>query len=199
APRWTVAWLNGLVDRQNGYLDKAITEFRAVPDDRYPELHQRGFHFSKDYEVINELGVTLFERSKLERADRSRQQDFLKQAAEQFEKTLAIDSENVAAHHNLHLIYAQLGNDKRAEEHRQLHERFRPDDNARDNAIAIHRRANRAADHAAQATVIYPLQRPGAFELDLKSFSASSTGPLTEAERMQAAIGSQTEFSPESD
>src|SRR4029434_9983953 len=86
APRGTVAWLNGLVDRQNGYLDKAITEFRSVLEDRYPELDQRGFDFGKDYEVINELGVTLFERSKLERADRSRQQDFLRQAAEHFEK-----------------------------------------------------------------------------------------------------------------
>ena len=56
APRWTVAWLNGLVNKQNGYLDKAIAEFRSILEDRYPELDKRGFDFSKDYEVINELG-----------------------------------------------------------------------------------------------------------------------------------------------
>ena len=62
--------LNGLVNKQNGYLDKAISEFRSILEDRYPELDQRGFDFSKDYEVINEYAQTLFERSKLERAQR---------------------------------------------------------------------------------------------------------------------------------
>ena len=164
APRWTVAWLNGLVNKQNGYLDKAITEFRSILEDRYPELDQRGFDFGKDYEVINELGQTLFERSKLERgpANKAQQEIFLGQAAERFRQTLALDSENVTAHYNLALIYAQLGQEKLAAEHRQAHERFRPDDNARDRAISIQRRQNAAADHAAQAIVIYPLQRPGA-------------------------------------
>ena len=47
----------------------------------------------------------------------------------------------------------------------QEHEKYLPDYNAQDRAISIARRANPAADHAAQATVIYPLQRPGAPEL----------------------------------
>jgi tetratricopeptide (TPR) repeat protein len=133
-------------------------------EDRYPELDQRGFDFSKDYEVINELGQTLFERAKLERGDGNKPQRevFLQEAVEQFEKTLALDSENLTAHYNLALIYDQLGQEKLAEEHRKLHERYRPDDNARDRAISIARRSNPAADHAAQAIVIYSLQRPGA-------------------------------------
>ena len=164
APRWTMAWLNGLVNKQNGFLDKAITELRSVLEDRYPELDRRGFDFSKDYEVINELGQTLFERAKLERspAAKSRRDEFLNQAVEQFQRTLALDSENLTAHHNLALIYSQLGDEARAEKHRKEHERFRPDDNARDRAIAIHRRQNPAADHAAQNVVIYTLQRQGA-------------------------------------
>ncbi|MEO8428463.1 MAG: tetratricopeptide repeat protein [Verrucomicrobiota bacterium] len=161
APPWTVAWFNGLVNKQNGFLDKAITEFRSILEDRYPELDQRGFDFSKDYEVINEFGQTLFERAKLERgeANRGRQRAFLEQAARQFEKTLELDSENLTAHYNLALIHTQLGNKKLATEHRQLHERYRPDDNARDRAVSIARRSNAAADHAAQAIVIYSLQR----------------------------------------
>jgi len=164
APRWTIAWLNGLVNKQNGFLDKAISEFRSVLEDRYPELDRRGFDFSKDYEVINELGQTLFERAKLERspAAKSRRDEVLNQAAEQFQKTLALDSENLTAHYNLALIYSQLGDETRAQKHRKEHERYRPDDNARDRAIAIHRRKNPAADHAAQNVVIYPLQRQGA-------------------------------------
>jgi len=180
APRWTIAWLNGLVNKQNGYLDKAISEFRSILEDRYPELDQRGFDFSKDYEVINEYAQTLFERSKLERDTKEAQQDFLKQAATQFEKTLAIDSENVTAHYNLALIYHQLGDDKLAAEHQVLHERYRPDDNARDRAVVIHRRRNPAADHAAQATVIYSLQRPGAPGLPSPSQTAAIRATLTD-------------------
>ena len=162
APRWTLAWLNGLVNKQNGYLDRAIADFRSVLEDRYPELDRRGFDFSKDYEVINELAQTYFERAKLDRRDPERQRDWLRLAAAEFEKTLRLDSENVTAHYNLALIHAQLGDESRATEHRRLHERYRRDDNARDRAIAVARRRDPAADHAAQAIVIYPLQRAGA-------------------------------------
>ena len=81
APRWTVAWFNGLVDEQNGFPDKAIAEFRSILEDRYPELDQRGFDFSKDYEVINELGQTYFERAQMERGHPERQKEFLNLAA----------------------------------------------------------------------------------------------------------------------
>src|SRR6185503_8492945 len=89
APPWTVAWFNGLVNKQNGFLDKAITEFRSILEDRYPQLEQRGFDFSKDYEVINELGQTLFERAKLERgeANRAKRESLLHDAATQFKNT----------------------------------------------------------------------------------------------------------------
>jgi tetratricopeptide (TPR) repeat protein len=166
-PRWTVAWFSGLVNKQNGYLDKAITEFKSILEDRYPELDQRGFDFSKDYEVLNELGQTLFERAKMERGEARKEQreGLLRQAMDRFQATLALDSENLTAHYNLALIHAQLGNTAQAAEHRRLHEKYRPDDNARDRAVTIARRNNPAADHAAQAIVIYPSQRPGAFGL----------------------------------
>jgi len=157
APRWLVAWLNGQVNKQNGFLDKAITEFRSILEDRYPELDERGFDFGKDYIVINELGQTYFERAKQERSNPSAQRELLQKAAEQFKNTFALDSENVTAHYNLALIYSQLGETALASEHRRLHERYRPDDNASDRAIAIERRRNPAADNAAKATVIYSL------------------------------------------
>ena len=165
APRWTVAWFNGLVNKQNGFLDQAITEFRSILEDRYPELDRRGFDFSKDYEVINELGQAYFERAKMERMDVSRQKEFLLKSIEQFKRTLELDSENVMAHYNLGLLYAQLGDESKANYHRKEHEKYVPDYNAQDRASSIARRSDPAADHAAQATVIYPLQRPGAPEL----------------------------------
>jgi tetratricopeptide (TPR) repeat protein len=172
APQWTVAWLIGSVNKQNGYLDEAIKQFRSVLEDRYPELEQRQFDFSLDYEIINELGQTYFERSKAERGDKIKQREFLDLAIERFQKTLQIDPENLTAHYNLALIYAQTGKSDLADQHRKLHERYRPDDNARDRAIAIHRAKNPAADHAAQSIVIYNLQRPGAFELEKSAASS---------------------------
>jgi tetratricopeptide (TPR) repeat protein len=174
APRWTIAWFNGLVNKQNGFLDKAIAEFRSILEDRYPELDRRGFDFSKDYEVLNELGQTYYERSKMERDNPERQKEFLSLAAGTFQKTLELDSENLTAHYTLSLIYAQLGDEEKATHHRQEHQKYLPDYNAQDRAVSIARRADPAANHAAQATVIYPLQRPGAPDLgrEIKDFSA---------------------------
>ena len=122
--------------------------------------------------------------AKLERGDANRaaREDFLRQAAEHFQNTLALDSENLTAHYNLALIYEQLGDTQRAATHRQLHERYRPDDNARDRTISIHRRQNPAADHAAQAIVIYDLQRAGAPELPSAKSAISATQKTAAAE-----------------
>ena len=163
-PTWTVNWLTGLVNRGQGRLEAAIDNFRSVLTDRTPVMIERGFDFSKDYRVINELGLTLFERSKQFRGESGKQQreGLLQEAAAMFERTLEFDSEDVSAHYNLSLIYAQLGDEKLAEKHRELHARYKPDDNARDRAIALARKKYPAADKAAEAVVIYPLQRAGA-------------------------------------
>ena len=52
-----------------------------------------------------------------------------------------------------------------AEKHLAFYRKYKPDDNARDRAIVIHRSANPAANHAAEAIVIYDLRRDGAHEL----------------------------------
>ncbi|MFM8880262.1 MAG: multiheme c-type cytochrome, partial [Verrucomicrobiota bacterium] len=179
--RWTIAWLNGLVNKQNGFLDESIRQLTSILEDRYPELEKRGFDFSRDYEVINELGQALFERAKMERADPQRKQEFLKASAARFERTLAIDPENLTAHYNLGLIHAALGDAAASERHRKLHERYRPDDNARDRAVATARRNNPAADHAAQAIVIYDLQHPKSLSL------AGSDAPTTASSKATAA------------
>ncbi len=161
APPWTVAWLSGLVNKENGRLDEAIANFRAALGATSEDLRARGFDFSKDYEVINELGLSLFERAKQERgADRTEARTtLLLQAATAFERTLAIDAENVTAHYALSLVASHLGDPVRAERHRGAHARYKPDENARDRAIAAHRLANAPANRAAQALVIYGLTR----------------------------------------
>jgi len=160
APPWTVAWLSGLVNKENGFLDQAIDDFTRVLTAGPAAGEARRFDFSMDYEVINELGQTLFERAKVERGPShlAARRELLRRAADEFERTLTIDSENVTAHYALALIYGELGDGARSAEHAALHARYRQDDNARDHAVAVHRIANEAANHAAQSIVIYPLR-----------------------------------------
>ena len=162
APAWTVAWFSGLVDKQNGYLDEAIDNFRELLTMDSNETRSRGFDFSRDYRVRVELAQTLLERSKAERGEarRSEREALENEALELFQSVLELDPENLAAHYNLALLFELRGDSKDAERHRELHERYRPDENARDRAVVAARRRYPAANAAAESVVLYELQRP---------------------------------------
>jgi tetratricopeptide (TPR) repeat protein len=169
-PRWTWAWLSGVVNRQQGRLAEAIKNLRSALDDSTPERQRRKFDFSLDYEVRNLLGQTFFDLGR-QRSRQGREQEaaqMWQQAIAEFQKTLAIDSENVTAHHNLQLLYAELGETEQAAYHEKLHQRYKPDDNAQGRAVRLAREQYPAANHAAEAVVIYPLQRAGAPGLELE-------------------------------
>lgn len=163
APSWVLSWLTGLVNRQQGYFEDAEKNLRATLETKIPE---RGFDFSQDYEVINLLGQTLFDRAKQVRGNTdeaiTRRRQFLLQALVEFEKTLKIDSENVTAHYNISLVHRELGNETKADEHQKLHDKYRPDDQARGIAVRKAREKYPAANHAAESLVIYPLHRADA-------------------------------------
>ncbi|HEY6944744.1 MAG TPA: tetratricopeptide repeat protein, partial [Candidatus Acidoferrum sp.] len=72
--------------------------------------------FPRDRVVHNELGRVFFLEKRY--AD----------AVAEFEKTLAIDPEDLQAHYNLMLCYNGLGNDKKAEEHKERYLRFKADE-----------------------------------------------------------------------
>jgi len=167
APAWTVGWLSGLVNQQNGFLEEAIESFQGVLELDTEETRRRGFDFSQDYRVWNELGVSLFERAKQERGEARLQARlaFLERARDCFEETLLLEPENLSAHYNLGLILPELGDEQGARRHQGLHRTYKPDDNARDSAVAQARRRDPAANHASEAVVLYDLARPGAFEL----------------------------------
>jgi tetratricopeptide (TPR) repeat protein len=166
---WSVAWFTGIVDKQNGRLDDAIRQFREVLATNFAEARKRDFDFSRDYTALNEMGQTLYERAKMERGPerKAEREKYLREAVSFFQKTLAIDSEDLTAHYNLALILSDLGDEKEAALHRAAHARFKPDDNARDTTVALHRMRNPAANHAAEPVVIYGLQREGRFTADV--------------------------------
>jgi tetratricopeptide (TPR) repeat protein len=57
-PPWTVAWLSGVIDRQQGNLEQAAASLKGVLETR---VEERKFDFSRDYVVRNELGMTLLD------------------------------------------------------------------------------------------------------------------------------------------
>ncbi|MGH7138205.1 MAG: tetratricopeptide repeat protein, partial [Pirellulales bacterium] len=152
------------INRQQGHLVEAEKNFRSVLEDKTQAMLDRKFDFSMDYEVINLLGQTLFDLAKQSHGPKrqGQRETYLRQAVEQFEKTLRLDSENVAAHFNLQHLYAQLGDKAKSEEHHKLHLRYKLDDNASDRAMALARQKYRAANHAAESVVVYALNREGA-------------------------------------
>jgi tetratricopeptide (TPR) repeat protein len=163
---WTLDWLDGMASKQLGDLDAAAAMFERLVQTDYAEARARDFDFSLDYRLLNELGQTRFEQAKRLRrpAEQALRRDLLDKAINLFDRVLAIDYENTAAHYNLSLVYAELGDSERASRHREFYLKYRPDDTAA--AIAArHRRGNPAADHAAEPVAIYDLQRPGSYGL----------------------------------
>jgi tetratricopeptide (TPR) repeat protein len=165
APPWSVAWFSGLVDAQNGHLDDAIADLRALATMDTAETRRREFDFARDYRLLDQLGQTIFERSKQEHADPARRKALVREAIGWYRKALVEDPENAAAHYGLALAYEALGNEKEAQRHRALHARYKPDDNARDHAVAAARARYPAADHNADVVVIHDLRRAGAYDL----------------------------------
>lgn len=161
APPWTLAWLSGVINRQQFRLEDAEANFRQVLDYRTEDTVARKFDFSRDYEVINLLGQTIFDRAvQIRSKDREAERiGRLQEAVAVFQKTLAIDTENVDAHYNLSQLYSQLGEKELSEKHQKLHAKYKPDDTARGQAVSAARQKYPAADFASEPLVIYDLQR----------------------------------------
>lgn len=100
---WVIHWLTGQVNERNGRLDEAITSYEAILGTTVPD---RGFDFSLDYEVVNALGGAAYARARLEPVASAERLTLLRKSIAAYRRTLAIDSENVAAHYGLGLAYA---------------------------------------------------------------------------------------------
>jgi tetratricopeptide (TPR) repeat protein len=161
APPWSIAWYSALIDRENGHLDAAIDTLESLVETRFQDARARGFDFSQDIRILNELGRAEFERSRQLRgkARAAQRQAALARARDWFLQVLVIEPEDLTAHHNLALVYSALGEKRLAAVQRELHEKYRPDDQAIEQAVTRHRSSHPAADHAAAAIVIHDLDR----------------------------------------
>ena len=164
-----MARFNGLVNKQNGFLDKAIVEFRSILEDRYPGAgSSAGSILARTTKSLTSLDKLCSSEPKLE-ARRSEPIATVGSScfrpSEQFKMTLKLDPENLAAHYNLALIYTQLGDQKLAERTPQNAQTF-PARPQRGGSRRGHRQTKLIQRRITplQAIVIYSLQRPGAPE-----------------------------------
>jgi hypothetical protein len=170
-PPWTMAWLSGEVARQQGQFDVAAKNFYSVLYDVSEDRTKRKFDFSSDYVVRNQLGATYLDLALAaqSRDDEVEYQDHLAAARSEFQKVLELDSENLMAHANLAAIFERLGQAAEAEVHRLANLKYKLDDNASNLARRPARQKYPAANKAAEAVVIYSLQRPGSPGLPAES------------------------------
>ncbi len=153
---WTANWLTGRIESQLGNYQLAIQAFDRVLSTKIVE---RGFDFSLDYQVIFEKGRAEFLWARSLSGEARKQG--LKVARGTLERVLELDSEHLATHYNLMLIYRLMGDKKKAQLHKGLHAKYRPDDNAREHAVSTYRAKSESADKAAESIVIYDLNRKG--------------------------------------
>ena len=169
--------------------------------------------------VLNFLGETLFKRGKQLRGEANREErfDFFSKAQKRFEEVLAIDSENVTAHYVLNqlLILQKANLERRLEEspasdlkveisllsdriafHSAEHLKYKADDSARQIAEPLAREKYPWARKAAEATVIYELNRQSAFGLSNPDnvVGVLQNQPLKEAGQ-RVGISSEDQFS----
>lgn len=161
AREWSVLWFSGLVNKQNGELDAAIEAFEQIVEGGFAQAAGRGFDFSQDWRVRIELGETLYERARQERggARRAEREEFLGRARAHLDAALTLDPESARAHYVMEQIALDLGDEDAAVTHAAAHRKYKPDDNARDVAVAAARARYPEADVASEAVVIYDLQR----------------------------------------
>jgi len=163
ADPWSLLWFGAVVAARNGDYDKVIANIEDLFRGGFKEAEGRGFDFSKDWRVQNFLADALYQKALASKGDARK--TYLERAVSHYETTLSMDPEDLNAHWGMKQTLRLLGDVARSEEHASLHARYKPDDNARGRAVAAARRKYPAANHAAEAVVIYDLQRKGAYGL----------------------------------
>jgi tetratricopeptide (TPR) repeat protein len=162
APPWSLLWFGAQVAARNGDYDRVVANLDEIVRGGFAEAEGRNFRFERDYRVLVELGGAWYQLGLQAKGEERRTR--MEEARRVYEQALALDPENLGAHWGMTQVCRDLGDDACATRHATEHARYKPDDNARDHAVAEARRRYPAANRAAEAIVIYDLHRPGAYD-----------------------------------
>ena len=165
---WAIAYWSAVIDLQQGEYDRAIDGFRQVSETAFADARARGFDFGRDDRVLVEWATACLERARQLRdpALAGRRKELLDEAVRLTLRALEEDSQRFQTWYVRAQALEALGDSAGAAEAFAACDRHRPDDNARDRAVAMARARDPAADHAAEPSAIFDLQRAGAPGLD---------------------------------
>lgn len=157
ANQWSLLWFGAMVAERNGDYPKSIENLREILKGGFSQAAGKGFDFSKDYRLLNKLGAALRQHALTKEGDdRIR---LMTESRDSFLSALSYDPENVTAHWGLYQVFRSLNQQDLAMKHLKLHAKYKPDDNAKDEAFAKARKKYPAANTAAEAVVIYDLNK----------------------------------------
>lgn len=115
-PWWLTAWFQGVITAQQATsredLETAAKLLDSIVDPAHRVRDEQGrilFDFTRDTIVLDELGRTWFKRSTLESPGSEAERGYLLRAVQAYERTLAIDPEDIDAHYGLYQCYDRLG------------------------------------------------------------------------------------------
>ena len=155
---WALDWYAAAVAREQGDLEGATRRLERIIAARYPVAVERGYDFSLDERVWNELATVRFEIARRAATDEQYEAQ-VELALEAISRSIELNAQSPESWFLASLIREASGDLEGAEKALAEFEIIRPDNNARDRAIRLARSRSEIADHAAEPVAIYDLQR----------------------------------------
>ncbi|MDA0802754.1 MAG: hypothetical protein O2819_03255 [Planctomycetota bacterium] len=161
---WMHEYWVARINRERGALQEAAKGFETVLATPWPMAKERQFDFSRDERVWLALAEVRFELARqAEPTDSTASTVLLATAQDAVSEALVLDPENIRGWYlRMQLAVAQ-GDTALEGKAQSQYLRYKPDDNAADRALRLAREQDAAANAAAEAIVIYDLQRESAF------------------------------------
>ncbi|MCP4833177.1 MAG: hypothetical protein GY895_00290 [Phycisphaera sp.] len=153
---WAVDWYAAAAARELGDLEEAARRLERIIAAGYPVAVERGYDFSLDERVWNELATVRFQLARRAPTDDAYASE-MELASAAIDRSLELNSQRPQSWFLASKIFAAVGDEIGAEKALAEFEIIRPDNNARDRAIRLARSRSEIADHAAEPIAIYDL------------------------------------------
>lgn len=153
---WALDWYAAAAAREMGDLEESVRRIERIIAARYPTAVERGYDFSRDERVWNELATVRFQLARSAATDDAHAEQ-VRLANEAVTRSLELNPQVAQSWFLASRIRESAGDADGAKAALAEFELLRPDDNARDRAIRLARSRSEIADHAAEPIAIYDL------------------------------------------
>ena len=153
---WALDWYAAATAREQGDLREAVRRLERIIAARYPVAVERGYNFSMDERVWNELATVRFQLARRAATDEDHEAE-MAEATKAIDRSIQLNPQNAQSWFLATRIREATGDEEGAARALAEFEIIRPDDNARDRAIRLARSRSEIADHAAEPVAIYDL------------------------------------------